>query len=159
MSVCVNYVNDQFVYYVTFVFSITVLWGLKYTICVIVCCDVVHVSPGFTFSDETIKSSEILIHPSLQLVLFPPVILTYHGALAFAFFLFCPQSRLLLNNKFAGLATFCAYLFLSFSSPFFSSSCHPKDKQGVSDTSLLSGISVNNNRLFWRPIVLTKTWG
>ena len=58
--VCVNYGNYQFVYYVTFVFSITVLWVLKYKIHVIVYCDVVSVQPHFNFSDEIIKWSWIL---------------------------------------------------------------------------------------------------
>ena len=43
------------VYYVTVVFSITVLSVLKYTICVVVCCGVVNVQPRFNFSDEIIK--------------------------------------------------------------------------------------------------------
>ena len=74
VCVCVNY---QFVYYVTFVFSITslsfncpevtlcgwqdikihlllllLLWVLKCKICIIVYCDVVNVQPRFNFSDE-----------------------------------------------------------------------------------------------------------
>ena len=40
-------VRKLLVYYVTFVFSITVLWVLKYTTCVIVYCDVVNVQPHF----------------------------------------------------------------------------------------------------------------
>ena len=39
-------------YYVTFVFSVTVLWVLKYTICVIEYCDVVNAQPRFNFSNE-----------------------------------------------------------------------------------------------------------
>ena len=39
----------------TSVFSITVLWVLKYKICVIVYCDVVNVQPHFHFSAEIIK--------------------------------------------------------------------------------------------------------
>ena len=54
VCVCVNYVNYLFVYYITFVFSITVLSVLKYKMCVIVYCDVVNLQPRFNFSDEII---------------------------------------------------------------------------------------------------------
>ena len=56
MCVCVYVckLHKLLVYYVTFVFSITVLWVLKYEICVIVYCDVVNVQPRFNFSDEII---------------------------------------------------------------------------------------------------------
>ena len=37
------------------VFSVTVVWVLKYKICVIVYCDVVNFQPRFNFSDEIIK--------------------------------------------------------------------------------------------------------
>ena len=57
--VWVNYINYSFVSYVTFAFSITVLWVLKYTICIIAYCDVVNVQPHFNFSNEIIKLSWI----------------------------------------------------------------------------------------------------
>ena len=43
------------VYYVTFVFSITVLRVLKYKICVTVYCDVVNVQPRFNFFDQILN--------------------------------------------------------------------------------------------------------
>ena len=49
------------VYYVTFTLSITVVWLLKYTICVIVYCDVVNVKPCFNFSDEIMSNLELLV--------------------------------------------------------------------------------------------------
>ena len=42
-------------FFVVVVFSRTVLWILKYTICVIVYWNVVNVQPCFNFSDEIIK--------------------------------------------------------------------------------------------------------
>ena len=40
-----------------FCISVTLLSVLKYTVCVIVYCDVVNVQPRFNFSDAIIKSS------------------------------------------------------------------------------------------------------
>ena len=54
VCVCVCKLLKLLVYYVSFVVSITALWILKYTICVIVYCDVVNVQPHFNFSDEII---------------------------------------------------------------------------------------------------------
>ena len=55
-SVCVSVckLRKLLVYYVTFAFSRTVLWVLKYKIVVIVYCDVVNILPHFNFCDEII---------------------------------------------------------------------------------------------------------
>ena len=56
VCVCVSVckLRKLLVYYVTFVFSITVLWVLKYKIVVIVYCDVVNILPHFNFCNEII---------------------------------------------------------------------------------------------------------
>ena len=57
-SVCVCELRKLLVCLLTFVFSITVLWVFKYTICVTVYCDVVNVQPCFNFSEIIILNLE-----------------------------------------------------------------------------------------------------